>query len=660
MDIDEKCVNELRVLSNELITNAKSGHPGIALGSAPIIYSLYANVLAVDGKDDKNISKDHFVLSAGHGSALLYSILYAMGYDISVDDLKNFRKLGSKTPGHPEFGVTPGVDCSTGPLGQGVANAVGLAMVKKYFGAKFNKPDQKLIDSQVFCMVGDGCLMEGISYEALSLAGNLKLDNFVLIYDRNKITIEGKTDITFTDDIKKRFESINFKVFEVKDGNNTKAITNALLKAKKCKKPSIVVVNTTIGYGSELAGNQKIHGSPLSAEALNCLKIKLDVNKPIFDLSNDVKAHFTQKIEDAKNRLKSQDYIEEYKGKYPVEYNRLLEYFDNQVLQNRISKIKEIEVKDVKMATTRDINHIILNQVAQIIPNLFGGSADVATSTKAYVEHETAFSAKHFDSNFVHFGIREHAMAGICNGIALFGGIIPYLSCFLSFFDYLKPSLRMSALMGLRMLYTFSHDSLTAGQDGPTHQPIEQLPSLRLIPNTIVSRPYNASEVIATYVWLLKNQKPVCMLVSKDAMDYVASSVDGALKGGYVLSENKQAQITIISTGSDVDRCLKAKQILAKSGILSRVVSMPCVAIFNEQSGTYRNKVLGNLPKVFVEASAENCWYKMANATDLIINFCDFGKSGSAGDVLKYAKLDEKSIALKIKNWLKKQTNQTK
>ena len=651
MSIDERCVNELRVLSCEMITNAKSGHPGIALGAAPILYSLYANVLVVSPNDDKNINRDRFVLSAGHGSSILYATLHAMGFDISKLDLQNFRKIGSKTPGHPEVGLTCGVDASTGPLGQGVSNAVGMAIAEKYFEALFNKPDCKVFDSKIFCLVGDGCLMEGISYEALSLAGNLCLDNLVLIYDCNKITIEGKTVITFTDDIEQRFGAIGFNVFKVEDGNSVKEITSALQKAKKSKKPSIVVVPTVIGYGSVFAGSQKVHGTPLSYDQLEELELYLDVKKPFSELSADVKKHFAEIIEQSKTRFAERDKLEEYKSKYPKDYKLLKSIFEKHDYQREIEKIKQI---DVYAETTRDMNFEVQNKVAKILPNFFGGSADVATSTKAYVKFDKPFSKNDYSQKYIHYGVREHAMAGISNGLALFGGLIPYQSCFLSFVDYLKPALRMSALQGLRILSIFSHDGITAGQDGPTHQPVEQLPSLRLIPNTIVSRPYNVEEILATYIWFLQNQKPVCMLVSKDKTKVLHSDVEMALHGGYVIKERKKPNITIISTGGDVDRCLKAAEILSQKGIYARVVSMPCLSVFAEQTEKYKNSVLGKLPKVFVEASAENIWYKFADKNDLIISLNTFGKSGSPQEVLKEFGFDENSLSKKIQRWYKK------
>ena len=651
MTIQEKAINELRVLSAEIITNAGSGHPGIALGSAPILYALYADILDTNPTDAKNIFRDRFVLSAGHGSSLLYSTLYAMGYDISNNDLKNFRKIGSKTPGHPEVDVTSGVDASTGPLGQGISNAVGMAIAQKHLASRFNKQDCKIFDNKIFCLCGDGCLMEGISYEALSLAANLKLDNFVLIYDCNKITIEGKTDITFDEDIKKRFEAINFAVLEVKDGNNVQVLTKKLLQAKKSKKPTLVIVHTQIGYGTELAGNQKIHGTPLSKEQIEKLKISLLVSKPDFDFSPDVKEHFKQKQKELLQRFEEKNRLNEYQKKYPQEYKLLKSLFDEKIYQKAVTKVSKIKIE--QKGTLRDINHQILQKFNEVLPNLFGGSADVATSTKAFVESANDFNSKNYLGTLMRYGIREHAMAGISNGIALYGGLLPYQSCFFSFFDYLKPALRMGALMNLQELFVFSHDSITAGQDGPTHQPIEQLASLRLIPNTIVFRPYNASELLAGYIALLQNKKPTCLLVNKDKCDYIESNVEDAQKGGYVLLENKKAKFTFVSTGGDLARVLKAVEILAKEKIFARVVSIPCISIFDEQSKSYQNSVFKKLPKVFVEASNDNVWYKYKNQEDLLINLSTFGASGSPSQVLEKFGLDENSIAKAVQNWQK-------
>lgn len=655
MTIEEQSVNELRVLSTEMITNAMSGHPGIALGSAPIIYSLYANCMAVDPDDPNNLFRDHFVLSAGHGSSILYATLHAMGYKITLDDLKNFRKLGSVTPGHPEIGVTPGIDASTGPLGQGIANAVGMAIAEKYFAATFNKKDAKLFDSTVYCMCGDGCLMEGVAYEALSLAGTLNLNNFVLIYDCNKVTIEGKLDLAFLENIPLRFKAIGFDVKKVKNGNDTREISKAILSARKSKRPAIVIVPTVIGYGSTLAGNEKVHGTPLTEEMLQKLKLFLEVTKPKFDLSHEVKAHFEQKRNDAKIRLYERNCEKIYKEKYPKEYKQLKSLFEETGFEKIVEKLKKIAIKDyMQPSTTRDLNHLIMQEVSKVLPNLLGGSADVATSTKAYIESKTEFSKNNYASKYMHYGVREHGMAAISNGMSLFGGLIPYQSCFLTFMDYLKPALRMSALMNLRVFSVFSHDSITAGQDGPTHQPIEQLPTLRTTPNLIVSRPYNASEILATYIWQLQNKMPVCMLVSKDKANFVASDIEDCLKGGYVLKETRKADITVVATGHDVDRGLKVADELKKAGLSARVVSMPCVSIFERQTKSYQKSVLKDLPKVFIEASADNIWYKLAEKNDLVLNLTSFGKSGDATSVERFFKFDIDAISKQIISWQKK------
>lgn len=651
--IEDQCINELRVLSAEMITNAGSGHPGIALGSAPILYSLYANCMAINPEDPYNFNRDRFVLSAGHGSAILYAILHSMGYKITVDDLKKFRNCGSNAPGHPEFGITPGVDATTGPLGQGVANAVGMAIAEKHFEALFNKKDIKLFDSTIFCMTGDGCLMEGVAYEALSLAGALNLNNLVLIYDCNKITMEGGLDITFADDIDLRFKAIGFDVFKVKNGNNTQEITKAILSAKKSKHPAIVVVPTVIGYGSELAGSEKSHGSPLSIDMLENLKQSLMVNKPNFDFSAVVKEHFDKLSSDAKLRLFSKNKERLYKEKYPKEYKKFKSMFDENT-SKLAEKLKKIDVFAYKTGTTRDINHLLMQEIAKVVTNFIGGSADVSSSTKAYIKTDSAFSKNNYSSNFLHYGIREHAMAGISNGIALFGGLIPYQSCFLAFSDYLKPALRMSAIMNRQVFSIFTHDSIMVGQDGPTHQPIEQLPALRSIPNTIVSRPYNAAEILATYMWLLEYKKPTNIVITKDKMDFVNSNIDDALMGGYVIKETKKAQITLVGTGADVDRCLKIAEILAQNGIGARVVSMPCISIFENQTKAYQKSVFNYMPKVFVEASAENYWYKFASDNDLVLNIVDFGISGKPSDVEKFMKFDAKTLAKKILAWHKK------
>lgn len=651
MEIDNKSVNQLRVLSAEMITNAKSGHTGIALGIAPILYSLYGNVIAVDPQDPKHFNRDRFVLSAGHGSAILYAVLHAMGYNITIDDLKNFRKIGSKTPGHPEVNITDGVDCSTGPLGQGVANAVGMAIAQKHISAKYNKPNCEIINNKIYCLCGDGCLMEGVAYEALSLAETFNLDNFVLIYDCNNITIEGNTSITFTEDIKARFLALGFNVILVKDGNNTDSITTALEKSKKSKKPTLIICKTTIGHGSEFAGHHKIHGMPLSSESLQKLKLSLSVIKPDFELSAEVKQNFAKKSEEAKQRLAERSNIEQYKKLYPKEYKELMSLYGKIDYSKEVEKLKKVKTSE-KMV--RDINHQIVSELSKILPNFFGGSADVGPSTKAYVGNAKPFSKENYAGDLIHFGVREHAMCAISNGISLYGFEIPYQSCFLSFFDYLKPALRMSALMEQKVLLTCSHDNILTGQDGPTHQPIEQIPSLRAIPNIIVSRPYNKTELLASYIWFLQNQNPCVILTSKDIPEILETELDKALCGGYQLTNTRGAELTIVATGCDVTLALDVCKKLKQNGIVARIVSMPCISMFEKQKNAYKKNILKELPKVFLESSAEAYWYKMAEKTDLVLGLNNFGASGSPSEVQKYMKFDAESITQKILQWFLK------
>lgn len=648
MNLDNKYVEELRVLSAEMITNANSGHTGIALGSAPILYSLYANIMAINPNEPMHFNRDRFVLSAGHGSSILYATLYAMGYNLTVDDLNCFRKLGSKTPGHPEFGVTDGVDCSTGPLGQGVANAVGMAISAKHLMAKFNKPNCTVINNKIYCLCGDGCLMEGVSYEALSLAGNLCLDNFVLIYDCNNITIEGSTSITFSEDIKLRFKSMGFNVFQVKDGNNVDSITKALQKSQKSKKPTVIICHTTIGHGSEFAGKEKIHGMPLKQESLQKLKLSLSVIKPDMDLSVEAKQHFGQKSMLAKQRLEDRNNLQVYKKLYPKEYKQLVALISPKDYSKEVEKVKKLKTKTLEM---RDINQEVLSSISEILTNMFGGSADVGPSTKSIVKDATAFSCQNYGGDLIHYGVREHAMCAISNGIALYGLEIPYQSCYLSFYDYLKPALRMGAIMNLRQLLVCTHDSILTGQDGPTHQPIEQLPSLRATPNLIVSRPYNATETIASYVWFLQYQNPTVILTSKDTPTIRETELEKALMGGYVVDNHRGAEITLVATGADVSLALNVSEILANKKIPVRVVSMPCVSVFESQKNAYKKQVLKDHPKVFVESSAETYWYKLAEKEDLVLSLNNFGASGSPAQVQKHMQFDAETLANRIIEW---------
>ncbi|MBQ0017336.1 MAG: transketolase [Clostridiales bacterium] len=648
--MDKKCVDNLRILALNEIENAKSGHPGVALSAAPIFYSLYANVMNYDIFDDKFILRDRFVNSAGHSSSINYATLHAFGFDVKTEDLKKFRQLGSITPGHPEFNKTSGIDCSTGPLGQGVANAVGMAIAGKFFAEKFNKSDIKLFDNKIYCFVGDGCLMEGISYEALNIAGNLKLDNLILIYDCNKRTIDGALDIASSEDVKKRFEAIGFETFEVKDGNNVDEITSNILKAKECQNPSIVIVNTKLGFASEFEDDSKVHGNPLNKEQIEYVKKKLEIEAKDFEILPEVKQYLDEIKLNIQKRVKNQrELLKDYQKKYPKDYEKLLEFLNFDENKDAVQKVKNFEVN--KFQSMREINHDIFNSFK--LENMLGGSADVEASTKMVNSSFEIFSSKNYCGQKICYGIREHAMAGISNGICLFGGTLCYACCFLPFMDYLKPSLRMTMLMNLPVLYCFTHDSVLIGEDGPTHQAIEQLISLRAIPNITVFRAYNDAEIKACYVYYLESKKPTVLIISRSKYEFKDTKIDDALCGAYVIKENvNKDYITLISTGYDVDIALKTAEILEKENIGVRVVSMPSCEIFDKQPNEYKEKVLGKDSRIFtLESGSELGLIKYVRNGKALGLDC-FGESGKPDELMEHFGLKPEQIAEKIKKCL--------
>ncbi len=651
----ETLKNELRVISCEMINKAKSGHTGIALGAAPIFEALFCDVLDYDTQNDKSIFRDRFVNSAGHSSALMYATLNAMGFKISKNDLMKFRQLNSKTPGHPEVNVTPGVDCSTGPLGQGIANAVGMAMAGKHYASLFNEENFKLFDSKVYCFCGDGCLMEGISYEALSLAGTLKLNNLVLIYDRNKTTIEGSTDITFTENIEMRFKAINFETITVKNGNSVESIIKALKLAKKANKPTLVIIETAIGYGSKYAGDCQIHGKPLNDEEVKTLKQDFGVNNKPFEFSQQVKEFCHKKARERADKIQAKEkLLETYKISYPKKYAMLLNYITFGYNEIILKNLVKIDTKND--ISTRDMNFNILNKIGKTVKNFVGGCADVNASTKAFFDGEPFMAKNSFYARNIHFGVREHSMAAICNGMALFGGLNAFASTFFTFSDYLKPALRMSGLMNLPVLYIFTHDSFMIGEDGPTHQCIEQLWNIRAIPNITLFRCYNNEEILAAYNYYFKTQKPTVIVLSKHVGKTVSTSLKEATKGGYIVSkEENKLNLQIVATGMEVETALNVQEILKKDGINARVVSMPSANVFKKQNEAYKNKVLDNTVKtVLIEAGNDFGWEVILNKIDLYISLNDFGKSGKPQELKKYFGFDEETIVKKIKTLLSK------
>lgn len=645
MNIEELTVNEVRVLANEMISKAKSGHPGIALSAAPILYTLYAKHLRINPKEPNHILRDRFVLSAGHGSALLYTLLYAMGYAIKEEDLKAFRKLGSLTPGHPEIECV-GVDASTGPLGQGVANAVGMAIAEKHAESVYNTSKVELFDNKIYCLVGDGCLMEGVAYEALSLAGTLQLDNLIILYDCNKVTIDNRISDTFKMNPKKMMEALGYFVLEVKDGNDIDQIDEAITKAKVCGKPSFIICNTLIGYGSMYEDTLTIHGNPLSEEDLQKLREKLNVTKAEFSFSSKVKAHLEKVKQEIKERfVPLKDKLASYKKVEKQNYQKLQMQLEGCTIngQNIVDNIQYEEG-----ISTRELSGKVLNECASLLPQMLCGSADLKGSTKCEIKNAGFINSLDARGRNIAFGIREHGMAAIANGVALFLNNPIVVSTFLSFVDYMKGAVRMSAMMNLPILYVLTHDSIQVGEDGPTHQPVEQITSLRATPNLSVWRPCNLSETVACYTSFLSKQNATCLIGSRQKLGKVDSNIEDALRGGYVLSEAGKGNIEgiIIATGSEVELALKAQIALLKNGYNVRVVSMPCIEVFLAQPESYRKTVLPPRIKsiLAVEANDGTSWYQFTGVTGAVISMDTFGKSGKASEVLSHFGFTQKRI----------------
>ncbi len=648
MKTDNLCVNAIRILSMDEINAAKSGHPGIALGAAPILYAAYSKVLKVTPKAEKHLLRDRFVMSAGHGSALLYATLHSCGFNFSVDDLKSFRVLNSRCPGHPEAEEDNAIDASTGPLGQGVANAVGMAIAEKHMAAMFNKPDFKLFDNYTYCLVGDGCLMEGASHEALSLAGTLKLNKLIVLYDDNSISLDGKTDVAFKQDTEQVFKGYGFNVIKVKDGNNVKKIVKAINKAKLSNKPTLIMIKTIIGYGSSLAGNNKVHGAPLGEDETLKLKAKLGIVGEPFEINEKAKEEF-RALEQRYNAIyeEFENRLAEYKKNYPADYKNL-----NVYLNNDFSEVdKLISGLEPKICATRVASGEILNVIADNYTNILGGCADVASSTKAKV-YSANFHEIPAGRNIM-FGVRELAMSCIANGIYSYGGLTPFVSTFFAFADYVKPALRMSALNKQRVLYIFTHDSLNVGQDGPTHQPVEQLAMLRSQPNTYVFRPADYTETCAAYSLALNLKAPSCLVLSRQDLEPVGSNFEKAKLGAYVLKEEgEKLDVVLIATGSEVNLALDVANELQEVGLGVRVVSMPCQEIFDEQPISYKQKVLADNAATFsLELSSDLSFLKYIKNGE-VIGVNTFGKSGSPKDILKEFNLDASAVANRIKKFL--------
>lgn len=648
---DERIINAIKALSIAQISKAGSGHPGIALGAAPILYTLYSKHLNIDVLDEKWINRDRFVLSAGHASALLYSMLYMSGFDISINDLKEFRQIDSVTPGHPEYGVTKGVDMSTGPLGQGIASAVGMAISAKYLKEKFNG----LISYNTYVLCSEGDLMEGVSYEACSLAGNLKLDNLIVILDSNKVTLDGSLKDSFDEDILKRFEAMGWYTQVVADGNNPLLIDMAINKAKRCKgQPSFIEVKTVIGKGSLLQGTNKVHGGTLTKEDIRQLRVKLSVDTDLFKNIRSLRKEMANFI-----RIR----VMHDKKKWEVKYNAYLNTCDSDTKRFLLSLNEDKRYDVTKLFNDalfdddelRNINSKVMNTIADNYPCFLGGSADTASSCKTYLKSFDDFNSTSLNGKNIRYGVREHAMGAITNGIAL-SGLRPFASTFLAFSDYLKPSIRMASLMNIPSIFVFTHDSVNIGEDGPTHQPVEQLAMLRSIPNFYVYRPCDANEVIGSWHTVLNNDKPSSIVISRNKVVNL-STTDPLMvkKGAYIVRKEKKKLFgIIIATGSEVALAIDIAEKLSRKNMEIRVVSMPCTRLFDEQPQSYKDEILPIGYKTFViERASKFGWHKYVYNDKYIMGIDEFGYSGKEEDVLKKLKLDDDTIYKRIEKLLK-------
>ena len=648
---DEREISAIKALSIAEISKAKSGHPGIALGAAPILYTLYKNHMVVDAADDKWINRDRFIMSAGHGSSLLYAVLYMSGFNLSIKDLKNFRQIDSITPGHPEVNVTPGVDCSTGPLGQGIGVAVGMAAAERFLSSKF----KGLFNYKTYVLVGDGDLMEGISYEACSLAGHLRLGNLIVLYDSNNVTLDSDLNKSFSEDVLKRFDAMGWHTDVVLDGNNPILIDMAISKAKsRSDKPSFIQIKTTIGKGSILEGTNKVHGAPLTKEDVRQLRDKLKLDTDLFSNISTLRREMALFI---KNRVTHD------KNKWQTKYNAYINSCDDETKRflESLSMDKRYDVTKLFKDTIfeddelRKINGMVMNKIADNYPCFLGGSADLSSSCKTYLNNFNDFSKDNYGGKNFFFGVREHEMGAFINGLAL-SGLRPFASTFLAFSDYLKPAIRMACLMNIPSTFVFTHDSVIIGEDGPTHQPVEQLASLRSIPNHYVYRPCDANEIIGSWQAILNNDKPSSLVLSRGKCPNLdCTDPLSVKKGAYIIRKEKKRLFgIIIATGSEVSLALSIAEKLSLKGIEIRVVSMPCMRLFEEQPKTYKEEVLPVGYKTFViERASKFGWHKYVYNDKYIMGIDEFGYSGKKDDVLEKLKLDDDSIYRRIEKLLK-------
>ena len=646
--------NAIRFLSADAIEKSKSGHPGMPLGMADVATVLFSKFIKINPKEPRWFDRDRFVLSAGHGSMLMYSLLYLLGYeDIDIEDIKNFRQLGAKTAGHPEYGHLLGIDMTTGPLGQGISSAVGMALAERIINAKYG---DKLCSHYTYVINGDGCLMEGISQEAAELAGHLKLNKLIVLWDNNNITIDGSVDKASSTNQLLRFEAMGWNTLEV-DGHNYKEIEQAIAKAQQSDKPTIISCKTKIGFGApNKCGTSKCHGSPLGQEEIEGMRKALNWEHAPFDVPAEILESWKKAGEKSEKEYKAwqqnasnagKEFIDFIENKLPTNWN------------NGLNELKELAIKEKTKVATRKASQMCLEKIVPSIPQIVGGSADLAASNLTFVNGMKTITADDYNGNNVMYGIREHAMGAIMNGMALHGGAIPFGGTFFVFSDYLRPSMRLAALMGIRVVYVLTHDSIGVGEDGPTHQPIEHLASYRAMPNIYTFRPCDVVETAEAWeIALTEENTPSILTLTRQGLPLLRETANEnlTLKGGYVISDvtkGKVRQATIIATGSEVSLAVEAQKVLREKGIETAVVSMPCTELFDKQPINYQEEVLGSAPRVAVEAASKFGWEKYTGLNGDVIGMDGFGASGPADKLFEYFGITLEEVVESVENLLK-------
>lgn len=641
MSIDQLSINTIRFLSAEAVQRANSGHPGLPLGAAPMAYTLWSKVMKHNSKDPNWFNRDRFILSAGHGSAMLYSLLYLFDYGLTMDELMNFRQLDSLTPGHPEYKHTVGVEATTGPLGQGISNAVGMALAEAHLSSTFNKEGFDIIDHYTYVLCGDGDLMEGISNEASSLAGNLGLGKLIVLYDSNSITIEGSTDLAFNEDVRGRYEALGWETFLVEDGNNISEIEKAINHAKSnLEKPSLIEIRTEIGYGTAKAGSASAHGEPLGEDNIVSMREYFEwESQDYFHVPESVTEHMSSLVEKGKDYQKQwEELLNRYKKEHPELAEKFQSYVNMELPMDYLYSDEFWSFEKHGMST-REASGVVINRLAEKVPNLIGGSADLAPSNKTYMNDKKPIKKDDYDGSNIHFGVREHAMAAVVNGMALHGGLRPFGGTFFIFTDYMKPSMRLSSLMELPVTYILTHDSIGVGEDGPTHQPIEQLAIFRSQPNFITFRPADARETAAGwYTALTSESTPTGLVLTRQGLPDIEGTGKDALKGGYIIKKEKdKLDIILMASGSEVQLILEAGNELEEKGFGVRVVSMPSWELFENQDDDYKEEVLPKSIKnrVSIEAGSTMGWHKYVGDNGRVIGIDTFGGSAPGKELFK-------------------------